>query len=335
MSSVTYNISFLPEQWDFEGKHFSLKPVDDYQAIREYLDSCCVYDSLQLPVQVLTESRFNSVSIGDAQLPVTSGVMRRAYSIYDIERLPEDVTIIPNSFHCCMMHQLPSSHVLTINQPEETDPKTGIAAYLISIMGVVIGTRLQFSDWWFDSPIPFRKLHGLSIYKQCIPEFLDRAVDSYRSLASSSSKTALINALIVQQKAKCTSFEWEQFYLNFLTLEGLLFASGKNEKKDGLDNKYKDGQLMKQINYLTSVYGIPFSPSGVIDKSGKQSPSQQELMWRMKNLRNDLIHQVTFDDLLHGSASKTGYVKYTPTLLRNLNSRIIVALILGNNEGLP
>ena len=210
MPSVTYEISFLPEPWDFEGKHFLLRPVAQYQSERERLLKNCVDGFLPLPTQVIIEGKGNSIEFEGHRSPAVV-TCRYPYILEDFNALPRGKTVVPNSMHTSEMRRLPASHILTIKQAGEIDPKRGIGALLLHLIGFLSGSRLQFTDWWFDCRIPLAKPHSISIYKPCIPTFLDKAVQYYRHINTRSRRIALINALLLQTQAISINHEWEKF----------------------------------------------------------------------------------------------------------------------------
>lgn len=282
MPHASYEIAFLPEPWEFHGKHFSLTPIKDYDQRKEQLLSLCVNGKILPP----SES----------------------------------------------MQKLFASHILTVNSTHEKSPKLGSAAFVVHLLGFLAGTRMQFADWWFDGPVPFKNVHGISIYKPNIVHLVDRSLTTYRSIKGSTKRRAFINALYFQNKAQTMRFEWERFMLYFFALEALLSAANCKDCKRGLPAKWRRSQIMRKLNAVSFRYGIHFKRIGEPNTKRVRRRSTQRTLWEIKNLRNRLVHEATWHTVTPGAAAKDSFPYYAGWYLRDLNARIIVALIIGRNN---
>lgn len=203
-----------------------------------------------------------------------------------------------------LLYKLPPSHSVEIyggNSIE--DDRKGPSAFLIHLLGYITGYRLQFHDWWVDGRVAIKENNGLFAPKDTIEHFLSHCFRVWKSWEAENQQL-VTNLLYMFSRSPHYEWDWEQFAVDYMVIDGLWRLSSK------LDFVSGPCPHAERIIKLCEAYGIPDS-----------STHTKEIV----RLRNDLFHETLWDGGQPGSAGSNNAF-YETLFLRNLIMRIIPAL---------
>lgn len=198
----------------------------------------------------------------------------------------------------------PASHsISTRNDNSNIDANF----FLMHLLAYFFGTRLQVSEWWFDTRVPKTgQTHHIRFNHATLEDFVSHSFNSWRNWDDKKRKY-ITNLLYMHSRAPCYEYDWESFTIEYMVIDGL-FAFTKNFKKTNI----KHG---KRMTDMAGEFGIPL---GLTDKAKIH-------MDQIINLRNDLLHEALWDK---GSpcnpASDSAF--YKRIFLRNFVHRVIPAI---------
>lgn len=217
----------------------------------------------------------------------------------------EKKRVIPNTEKPALLHKIPFSHSINVNKPiYKHNLRKWDYGFLINVLAFVLGTRVQFYNWWFDGRIQIENKEGISISPSSLPEFLSTVYETWKSWEEIN-KERIMNLLVMHNRIPQYEWDFERFLFNYIVFDG---AFGIAEKV------YK----CKATNHKKRFYSI-------IEKFDMYP--NQEYINDIYNLRNDLFHDAIWDGGLPNTVTDKYKGWQKEIALRKLNIRIIIALL--------
>ncbi len=212
-----------------------------------------------------------------------------------------EIEDIPKTTRPALMYKLPNSHSISLESELEND-----ASFIVNLLGYLYGTRLQFSDLWFDGRVPIKPTHNISVRKPVAEEFLSKSYSIYK-LWNAENRKWFTNALIMHSRAPSYEWDWERFSMEYMVFDGLYRLISEIY---GVHAKsHKD-----RFRLVFDQFGISFN---------------DDLVEQIYGLRNGLFHQALWD----GRQPCTGRGGFHfQCHLSRINNRVIPALLGFNNE---
>jgi len=185
--------------------------------------------------------------------------------------------------------------------------RKGPGGFIIHLLAYILGTRLQFYDWWFDGRIPIESTHNIYISKQTLEDFLSHSYNIWRSW-DHNFKNIFINILYMHSRSPSYEWDWERF-----TIEYMVFDCCYNLSKELNLLIKKKKRRMHDMAHICEEFNIPYDDTLIND---------------IVKLRNKLFHKALWDDSnpCH-SLSISKYNQLYDYHLRRLNKRIIPYLL--------
>ena len=184
--------------------------------------------------------------------------------------------IIPHSERPAFLHPVYPSHDLFLNQQAVgTDPRKGIAGFVLHLLAFIFRTRLQFADWWLDGRISVKgygqRMNGvLAEDATWIGSYISQACSVWRTWPQAE-QTRFTSILYMFSRAASYEWDWEEFMIQYTVLDACWKMS---ETLFGLRSKGHGDRMAAMCSHfrLTWVHGV-------IDFK------------KMVELRNDLFHE--------------------------------------------
>lgn len=227
----------------------------------------------------------------------------------NIETMKEK-RVIPNTERPSQLHKIPSSHSIEIkNSIKDVDLRKWDYAFLINMLALLNGTRVQFHNWWFDGRISIRNMDNIYISQQAIADFLSTVYDTWKGFGKPT-KENIINILVMHNRIlhnRIPTYEWdfERFLLNYIVFDGAFQIAKKSYNCKA--RSHKDQFL------------------AVIDRFG--IAKNIEHINKIYNLRNDLFHYAIWDGGYPSSPADKYKGWIQEIALRKFNIRLLVALL--------
>lgn len=255
-----------------------VRPLDDYPDVITWLDKRQHKDGFLYP------PRSREVELDPATRP------RRE---------------IPNTRRPAALWRPRASHALEVRTSLDRDAfRRDAGLFVIHLLAYLLGTRLQFADWWFDCRVSTKPAADILNPGQVAEPFLARAYATWRGW-SRPDRDAMTHVLFMHSLVPGYERIWERFTFEYMVFDGLYALAAPRSGRPPL------GRHRERIERLCDRLAIPVDP---------------EMALKIVCLRNDLFHQVSFGG---AGPSFSGHgAAYVPTLrLRDLNRRIFAALL--------
>ncbi len=264
------------ESYEFTGGLINV--VDDFDAARKWIEDCKNKDGFVYP-----------------PIQVTKNI-----DLVTLQAGPD----VPNTTRPALLHRLPPSHALEIfNGASIVEQRKGPSAFVMHLLSVLSGYRLQFYDWWFDGRIPMDPSNDIQVDKEVIEDFLSHCYDFWKSL-NADNKKRITNLLYMYSRSIQYEWDWERFAVDYMVLDGIWRLSCD------LGVVKNSGRHAGRIRILCETYGIPMNDDSIN---------------KIVNLRNSLFHET-----LWGAGQPCSYgdgdTSLHPLLLRKLIMRLIPAV---------
>lgn len=217
----------------------------------------------------------------------------------------EEKEVVLKTERPALLHKLPHTHSIEIyGDGTVEEHRKGPSAFLINLLGFLLGYRLQFHDWWFDGRVPINRNTGLVVTKDAVEDFLS---DSFRvwNTWDTKNQKLITNLLYMFSRSPHYEWEWERFTIDYMVIDGLWKLHKDLRKiKGGVPHKQRIAQMCK-------YYEIP---------------EREEDISKIVRLRNDLFHESLWDSEQPGSGgSNDAY--YQAMFMRNIIKRLVPAVI--------
>ncbi len=215
---------------------------------------------------------------------------------------------IPNTRRPAHLYKLPMSHGIQLDvSGDKQEIRNGIGGLIIYLLSYLLGTRLQFEDWWVDGRIPMKNTHNILLHHTTMEQFISHSCRIWQNWPETA-KHLFINILYMNSRTPSYQWVWEQFMINFMVFDACYKLSkelGKIKKKDSR------GGMQSKLKAMCETYGLLF------DKKNIKI---------IADLRNQLFHEALWDNELPGMGK--GRQAFTHVYnLRRLNQRLIPALL--------
>jgi len=272
---------FIPAAFSIDSQVATVRPLDSLQATLTGLDDCLHPDGFIYP-------------------PISCTM---EYTLGD--RTPRKQ---PRSDRPAPLQGLPATHSLTIATPSplDEDPRLGVAAFVVHLLGWIYGFRAQFSDWWFDGRVPHKPQCD---YHQPTDSQASLVVE--RSLAAwygfpPRQRQVATNILYLGNRAASYEMTWERFQAEYMIADAL-FALAKSA---GHIKAKKRIPHAARLDVMCSAFGIP-TDSAIVE--------------RIITLRNDLLHEALWEERMPGAT--VSHFSYTAALfLHGISKRVSLSL---------
>jgi hypothetical protein len=335
------NFGFLPKPWTISDDTFAIHPLPDYTEKLAWVEQRVSAGYLNPPVKLIVRTPPTHGVTGEARTtsPIRHVSFWKTVSIDDLGSLDSQWEVDLNSVFSDDVVSAPLSHELIIKDNSEDNPRLGLASFVLQILGLTAGTRLQFENWCLDRRIPFMSGRGLPLQQHRIGWFISTAIKKYLSLEQNT-RTALSNALYILNMSQSTDWDWEIFFYCFMALDGIRYALGIDKPQDRdcepLSTRYKAAELsvgltLKRIIAMSRTLLLHLSFDGC-HEDDLMTKSTAGIASTIVKLRNDLIHQTNWAGLPPGHASDEYPKDRIAFFLRNLVKRAAVALLVGPNK---
>jgi hypothetical protein len=258
-----------------------IQPIREYGESKEWIDEYSLEDGYIYPPQVET--------------------------VVLNPRTMEKESVIPKTKRPALVHKLPASHKIDIDDVNEnSDQRNEDAGFIIHLLAYVYGTRLQFHDWWHDGRVPIKSTHNIFVSIETVEDFLSKSYNEWLSWGDNTRKWFL-NILIMHSRAPSYEWDWERF-----TVEYMVFDGAYRLAKDiygCLANNHKE-----RFKVVFEQFGLKFD---------------DEKINEIYTLRNELFHQALWDGGQPCTHSNAFYYQYH---ISRINNRAIPALLGYKNE---
>ena len=210
------------------------------------------------------------------------------------------------------VYGLPPSHWLELESPLDTS-NTSFSddALIIYVLAYLYGTRLQFSDWRFEGRVPYKSTNNIFFHPETCLEFLGHTYDWWRSKPADI-RTRLINILYVLTRARSLEWEWDAFTHQYMVFDAIYRLHTTLHPSAPKAQNHRG-----RFDVLLSEYGIP---------------TDDALVNKMYNARNELFHEAMWTGSTIGFGSIDREAYYFPHHLSRLNSRLICGLVDYRND---
>ncbi|MEK6545681.1 MAG: hypothetical protein AABZ28_04025 [Nitrospinota bacterium] len=212
---------------------------------------------------------------------------------------------ISNTERPALLHRIPSTHSIEIHGCGDIDElRKGPSAFVINLLGFLLGYRLQFHNWWFDGRVPIKKNNGLFVQKETVEDFISHGYNVWKTWDAENQKL-IINLLYMFSRSPCYEWEWERFSIDYMVIDGI-WKLHKSLRK--IDDKVSHPQ---RILRMCKDYKIP---------------KNDEYLSKINKLRTELFHESLWDGGQPcGSGSNDAF--YKTIFMRNIIKRLVPALI--------
>jgi hypothetical protein len=242
--------------------------------------------------------------------PPTSFIKRRANNQDPAsESGQQDPAPVPKTERPALIHLLPMSHLLTIEQaPLEGHFLRNDGAFLIHLLAYLFGTRLHFKDMGVDGRIPTTTTHHLLTTPQSELLFLSHAYQTWRAWPGQR-RRSMTNILYMNSRSPCHEWDWERFTINYMVFDAIYelatHVAGVRSRKSGVTHG-------KRYDEMRATFGL------ADDRSAFDT---------IAALRNDLFHEALWDGTPPGESGVSQRARQSVRWLREINHRLIPAVL--------
>ncbi len=208
------------------------------------------------------------------------------------------------------LYRLPPSHEIRISTcvPDKETQRYGEAGFVAHFLGFLLGYRCQFEDWWVDGKIATKPQVDFHIAREAsVGVCIDTAFSVWRRW-SNRSRTVMINAAFLHNRAHAYQWDWERFLAEYQVLDAL-YAVAEREFR------IRDGSHKARIERLCKQFGLYWDA---------------EIVDRVVCLRNDLIHEALWGGQVPGTAPNNTF--HLPIFLHRFNKRLGLAMLGFSND---
>ncbi len=214
--------------------------------------------------------------------------------------------IIPNTERPAELYRLPASHIIKIKTSDRLEfMRSNDAGFIIHFLGYLYGTRLQFSDWFFEGKVPVNTHHSFFASPKIANQVLSKAYKFWLTL-DDTLRRIFTNILFMHIKAKCYEWDWEKFTIEYMVFDALFKIS-----KSLNDSFFKYITHKQRLMSMCEFYSISYKAT---------------TLEQIVKLRNELFHETLWDGGMPTSG-KSHFAFFAADHLHRLNDRIITALI--------
>lgn len=226
---------------------------------------------------------------------------------YNVEPFSgETLGEIPNTKRPAHLYKLPMSHTIQLNvSGNKEDIRHGIGGLIVYLLSYLLGTRLQFEDWWLDGRIPMKSTHHIVFSHAVMEEFISHACRTWQNWPETG-KHLFLNILYMNSRVPSYQWFWEQFMISFMVFDACYKLSTELGK---ITRQGSRGGMESKLKSMCKTYGLFFD-----NKKIKV----------IANLRNQLFHEALCDNLPPGMGGEAVEEAYN---LKRLNQRLIPALL--------
>jgi len=182
----------------------------------------------------------------------------------------------PGSFH-----RLPSTHNIELYKAfaSQEQARYADAGFVMHLLGFLYGRRCHFHGWWVDGKILFPEEidHSIPTAHQA-ENIISRSLETWQAFGDRQ-RAASINVLLLHTRTQVYDLEYERFSCEYQLFDAVY----------ALAHPKDEGQAShgKRIRSLCNEYKIPF---------------EEELVKKIVDLRNNLLHEAIWDDRMPGEA---------------------------------
>jgi hypothetical protein len=206
----------------------------------------------------------------------------------------------PGSFH-----RLPSTHNLELYKAfaSQEQARYADAGFVMHLLGFLYGRRCHFHGWWVDGKVLFQEEidHPIPTADQA-ENIISRSLQTWQAFGDRQ-RAAAINVLLLHTRTQAYDLEYERFSCEYQLFDGVYALAHPKEEKQA--------SHAKRIRSLCNEFEIPF---------------QEELVKKIVDLRNNLLHETIWDDRMPGEA-RTDFSFYASLYLHKLTKRAMLAVL--------
>ena len=209
------------------------------------------------------------------------------------------------------LYKLPATHEvhLTAGLDDPTILRNADSGFLIHFLGFLLGYRCQFWDWWVDLRVSVRSQTDYGIFSpKILSKCLDLGISSWRDMKQRE-RTVVINAMFLHNRGPGYQWDWERLQTEYQVLDAF-YAVAKARFKLPYSTH------AKWIEILCKQFGLYSLP---------------DLVDRIVNLRNKLIHEALWGGQMPGTAPDEETFD-APIWLHSFNQRLGLAILGFANE---
>jgi hypothetical protein len=207
---------------------------------------------------------------------------------------------VPYSERQQLLHRLPSTHYLELYDTfrDQEEARYSVAGFVMHFLGFLYGHRCHFHDWWVDGRVLIK---GDIDYSPPRPEkaqeILNHASQTWHNFRERQRQVAInVLALPLHARTPFYEMEWERFASEYQLLDAVCWlAGGRDKAMRRLCQRFKIAVDTQKID-------------------------------RLIRLRNDLLHQVLWDNRMPGEArSESSF--YASYWLHKLTRRAMLGVL--------
>jgi hypothetical protein len=142
---------------------------------------------------------------------------------FDIKTRKPQRKSIPNTARPAQIHRVAVTHQILSKSKDAIDKATfrkGEGHFLLSFIGFLNNTRLQFWDWWWEGRIRVDQKQVSEFSTQDFPDIINLAYDFWIKLPEQS-KRIILNAIFLLQRGKALEWEYEKFIHYYISLDAI------------------------------------------------------------------------------------------------------------------
>jgi hypothetical protein len=220
------------------------------------------------------------------------------------EKEPE---LVKGSRRQALLFSLPPTHVIRLsNRTSQSEYGRGDEALILHALAFLFGTRLQFSDWYFDMRVPISKDTRdffISDMQARAENVLSTALRLWRGWTRVTQER-VVNALYMNSRSPSYEWDWERFTIDYMVFDALYKVTCETRGLNVCGHKAR-------LSAMCDHYGVP-----------------RESRWlqTIYNLRNELYHESLWDG--HQPGLSTSEEAFRASLrLRDMNMRLIAGVL--------
>jgi hypothetical protein len=216
-----------------------------------------------------------------------------------------EVEEVPGFSRPALLYKLPASHTLEFRDASEDQRavREGMGGLVIHFMGFLFGHRCQFEDWWVDSRISVRGVSDRGVIRiddagYCV----NQATATWVAWPVRQQRVG-INALFLHNRAPGYEWEWERFQAEYSVLDAVYALTSSRYKVRANGHK-------ERIRALCDFFGLA---------------QDRDRIDRIVRLRNDLIHEALWAEVMPCTARPGDEAYLVPYWLHKLTARLLLA----------
>lgn len=213
---------------------------------------------------------------------------------------------IPHTKKPAHLYRMPPTHIIysESNKPLPENFRQKEGALIIHLLAALYEGRAQFSNWFFDTPLPLKQ-DGIAIFNNNeLEKVMNIALNTFYTWKDDA-QTLFINTLYIHSRCRpAYKWHWEQFLMEYIVTDSMwkFLTIIKPPKKYV---RHED-----RIEYMCNNFGLFYEHNEVN---------------KIVALRNDLFHEGLWDKAMPGYGGSNDAI-YAMFNLRKLNQRLILAI---------